>query len=148
MSGQVDIGYSLPPIGFPDIEAGRLVSLGSGVGVPEFLDQTVRCLVATPGFVGDRREIASRFLQAYHRTIDWMYAQDEALDWFAQGANATRKQAEYARAEFYPQAALRLGAPGKIELSEQQAVELKRIARPLTDEQKARLIQVAWTPPV
>lgn len=147
MSGQVDIGYSLPPIAFPDIEAGRLVSLGSGAAVPEFRDQTVRCLVATPGFVGERREVAARFLQAYHRTIEWMYANDEVLDWFAEGAGATRPQAERARAEFYPREALRLGLPGNLALSEQQTIELKRMARPLTDEQRARLLQVPWTPP-
>ena len=147
MSGQVDIGYSLPPIGFPDIEAGKLVSLGSGAGVPEFREQTVRCLVCTPDFVGTRREVASRFLRAYHRTIEWMYADDEALQWFAQGANATLAQAQKARADFYPKEAMRLGPPGNFALSEQQTIELKRMPRPLTDEQKARLIQVPWTPP-
>jgi len=147
MSGQVDIGYSLPPIGFPDLEAGRLVFVGSGRDVPEFRDQTVRCLVATPGFVGDRRAVAARFLQAYHRTIGWMYADAQALDWFAEGANATRAQAERARAEFYPAEAMRLGLPGNLALSEQQTIELKRMPRPLTDEQRARLIQVPWTPP-
>jgi NitT/TauT family transport system substrate-binding protein len=147
MSGQVDIGYSLPPIGFPDIEAGRLVFVGSGRDVPEFRDQTVRCLVATPGFVGERREVASRFLQAYHRIIGWMYADDQALDWFAEGAGATRAQAARARTEFYPQDALRLGLPGNLALSEQQTIELKRMARPLSDEQRAKLIQMPWTPP-
>jgi len=29
----------------------------------------------------------------------------------------------------------------------QQAIDLKRLPRPLTDEQQARLIQVPWTPP-
>ena len=146
MSGQVDIGYSLPPIGFTDMEAGRLVFVGSGREVPEFRDQTVRCLIATPAFVGERREAAARFLQAYHRTIEWMYAEPQALDWFAEGAGATRTQAERARAEFYPRDAMRLGPPGNLELSEQQTIELKRMPRPLTDEQKTRLIQVPWTP--
>jgi NitT/TauT family transport system substrate-binding protein len=147
MTGQVDIGYSLPPIGFPDIEAGRLVFVGSGRDVPEFREQTVRCLVATPGFVGERRAVAARFLQAYHRTIEWMYADAQALDWFAEGANATRAQAERARADFYPAEAMRLGLPGNLALSEQQTIELKRMPRPLTDEQRERLIQVPWTPP-
>ncbi len=147
MSGQVDIGYSLPPIGFPDIEAGKLVSLGSGISVPEFRDQTVRCLIATPAFTGERREVAARFLQAYNRTIDWMYANDEALQWFAEGANATLAQAQKSRADFYPKDAMRLGLPGNIELSEQQTIEMKRMPRPLTDEQRARLIQVPWIPP-
>ena len=91
--------------------------------------------------------MAARFLQAYHRTIEWMYADAQALDWFAEGANATRAQAERARAEFYPAEAMRLGLPGNLALSEQQTVELKRMPRPLTDEQRARLIQVPWTPP-
>ena len=146
MSGQIDIGYSLPPIGFPDMEAGRLVFVGSGRDVPEFRDQTVRCLIATPAFVEQRRETAIRFLQAYHRTIDWMYQDDRALDWFAEGANATRAQAVRARADFYPKAAMRLGPPVNLDLSMQQALELKRIPRPLTAEQLARLLQVPWAP--
>ena len=52
LSGQIDIGYSLPPITFPEIDAGKLVFVGSGRDVPEFRDQTVRCLIATPDFVG------------------------------------------------------------------------------------------------
>jgi NitT/TauT family transport system substrate-binding protein len=147
MSSQVDIGYSLPPIGFSEIESGRLVFVGSGRDVPEFRDQTVRCLVATPDFVGARRGVAIRFLQAYHRTIEWMYAENQALDWFAEGANATRIQAERARAEFYPRDAMRLGPPGNLALSEQQTIELKRMPRPLTQDQRALLIQVPWTPP-
>ena len=146
MSGQIDIGYSLPPIGFPDMEAGRLVFVGSGRDVPEFRDQTVRCLIATPGFVEQRRETAVRFLQAYNRTIDWMYGDDRALDWFAEGANATKAQAVRARAEFYPKEAMRLGPPANLDLSMQQALELKRIPRPLTAEQQARLLQVPWSP--
>ncbi len=147
LSNQIDIGYSLPPIGFPEMEAGRLVFVGSGRDVPEFRDQTVRCLVASPGFAEGRREQAARFLQAYHRTIDWMYADDRVLDWFAEGAGATRAQAVRARAEFYPKEALQLGAPSNLALSMQQAIDLKRLPRPLTDEQQARLIQVPWTPP-
>lgn len=147
MSGQIDIGYSLPPIGFPDMEAGRLVFVGSGREVPEFRDQTVRCLIATPGFLDERRAVATRFLAAYHRTIEWMYADDRALDWFAEGARATRAQAERARAEFYPREAMRLGPPGNLELSMQQAIDLKRMPRPLTAEQQARLVPLPWTPP-
>ena len=93
------------------------------------------------------REEAARFLQAYQRTIDWMYGDDpRAIDWFAEGAGATQAQAQKARAEFYPKEALRLGPPSNLELSTQQALELKRIPRPLTEEQVARLIQVPWTP--
>ncbi len=147
MSGQIDIGYSLPPIGFGEIEAGKIAFVGSGRDVPEFRDQTIRCLVATPDFVGARRAVAARFLQAYDRTIDWMYANDQALDWFAQTANATRAQAERARKDFYPREALRLGPPGNLALSMQQAVDLKRMPRPLTAEQQAELVQVPWTPP-
>jgi len=149
LSGQIDIGYSLPPIAFPDLEAGRLVFVGSGRDVPEFRDQTVRCLIATPDFVGARREVAARFLQAYHRTIDWMYGDDpRVIDWFAEGAGATKEQARKARAEFYPKEAMRLGSPSNLALSMQQAIELKRIPHALTEEQQTKLIQVPWTPPV
>ena len=147
MSGQIDIGYSLPPIAFTDMDAGRLVFVGSGREVPEFRDQTVRCLVATPDFVGARREVAARFLKVYHKTIEWMYADDKALDWFAETASVPRAQAEKARREFYPKEALRLGAPGNLDLSMQQVIDLKRMPKPLSEEQQAQLVQVPWSPP-
>jgi NitT/TauT family transport system substrate-binding protein len=148
MSGQIDIGYSLPPIAFPELEAGKLVFVGSGRDVPEFREQTVRCLIASPDFVGARRDQAARFLQAYHQTIGWMYGEDKrVIEWFAEGAGATEEQARKARAEFYPKPAMALGPPSNLELSMQQAIELKRLARPLTEDQRARLIQVPWTPP-
>ena len=115
--------------------------------MPEFRDQTVRCLIATPAFTGERRDVAIRFLQAYNRTIDWMYANDQALQWFSEGANATLAQAQKARADFYPRDACAWACPVISELSEQQTIELKRMPRPFTDEQKARLIQVPWIPP-
>ncbi len=147
LSGQIDIGYALPPIAFPDMEAGRVVMVGRGHDVPEFADQTVRCLIATPAFADDRREQAARFLQAYHRTIGWMYADDRALAWFQEGANATPAQALRARTDFYPATAMRLGPPGNLALSMQQAIDLKRMARPLTAEQQVRLIPPIWDPP-
>ena len=77
-----------------------------------------------------------------------MYSDDpRVLQWFAEGAGATLAQATRARSEFYPKAAMRLGPPGNLALSMQQAIELKRIPRPLTDEQQQKLIQVPWTPP-
>ena len=147
MSGQIDIGYSLPPIAFTDLDAGKLVFVGSGRDVPEFRDQTVRCLVATPDFVSARREVAIRFLKAYHKTIEWMYADDKSLDWFAETASVPRAQAEKARRDFYPKEALRLGLPGNLDLSMQQVIELKRMPKPLSPEQQAQLVEVPWVPP-
>jgi hypothetical protein len=40
-----------------------------------------------------------------------------------------------------------LGRPGGLDLSMQQAIELKRMPRPLSAEQQEKLIQVPWTPP-
>jgi NitT/TauT family transport system substrate-binding protein len=142
MSGQIDIGWSIPPIGFDAIEQGQARIIGRGIGLPDIEQQTVRCLIANAPMLEKRRETVRRAMIAYQRTIDWMYRDPVAIDWFAEGANARVDQARRARDEFYPRTALRLGLPGRLDLSIQQATEYKRIAGPLTQQQIDRMMDI------
>src|SRR5215475_3021607 len=83
MSGQVDIGFSTPPFGLDALNAGkaRLVALANDLD--SVRTQTVRLIIANATDLAKRRAVYDRFIAAYRETIDFMYANDQALALFA-----------------------------------------------------------------
>src|SRR6476659_325841 len=83
LSGQVDIGFSTPPFGLDALNAGkgRLIALANDL--PSVRNQTVRLIIANAADLAKRREVYDRFIAAYRETIDFMYANDQALAMFA-----------------------------------------------------------------
>ncbi len=108
MSGQVDIGFSTPPFGLDALERGqiRLVALANDLA--SVRNQTVRLIIANASDLARRREVYGRFIRAYGETIDWMYADDQAIAAFAQYAGISPAMARRVRDEFYPKAMLQL----------------------------------------
>ena len=46
MSGQIDIGWSSPPLGVEDLEQGKIRLVARGSDVASLRDQTVRVIIA------------------------------------------------------------------------------------------------------
>ncbi len=146
MSGQIDIGWSVPPLGFDQIEAGAIVVVGKGNDVPGVADQTVRVNVANLNFLKSKRDVARRFLMAYEETINWAYSSDEVLKPFAEMNKVTMAQAKQARDQFYPKSTLRLAPIGGLEATMKEAIEFKRIREPMTKQQMDEMIDIVYQP--
>ncbi|MBI4969128.1 MAG: ABC transporter substrate-binding protein [Rhodospirillales bacterium] len=142
MSGQVDVGWSLPPIGFEQIEQGKIRIIGRGQDVPALRNQTVRNLIANANATKNKRDALVRFLRAYQKTIDWAYTNDKSIEYLAEGAKTTVAMAKRTRDEFYPKDVMRLGPPKGLEDSMRQAVEYKYIPAPLTEAQQKELFEI------
>jgi NitT/TauT family transport system substrate-binding protein len=142
MSGQIDIGWSFPPFGFAFIDRGDIRIVGRGSDVPELANQTVRTLIAHAGVLTSRRDAIVRFMKAYQKTMDWMYGSDEALAWYAEANNVTLEQARRAVTQFEPRTSTRLGPITGLDISMQQAIEFKRITKPLSAEEVARMLDI------
>src|SRR5215471_18515399 len=146
MSGQVDIGFSTPPFGLDAMEAGRIRLIALANDLPSVRNQTVRVIIANATDLVRRREIYARFIDAYRETIDWMYADDKAIAAFAQYAAISPAMARRVRDNFYPKTMLQLDrVMGLAELIE-DAITFKYIARALTAEQSAELLQMPKSP--
>ena len=67
MSGQIDIGWSSPPLGIEALEQGKIRIVARGSDVPTQRNQTVRVLIANAIALEQRRDAIRRFVEAYMR---------------------------------------------------------------------------------
>jgi NitT/TauT family transport system substrate-binding protein len=147
MTGQIDVGWSVPPFVLKDLAEGRLQIIARGSDVAAIRDQTIRVHVANANALKTKRDAFVRFMRAMSRAIDWAYTGDAAIDAYAALAKVPRELAKRTRDEFYPKASLQLTEVRGLELTLKQALEYKYITAPLSaaDVQKG-LIDIVYKP--
>ena len=132
MTGQIDVGWSVPPFVLSDLAAGRLQIIARGSDVAAIRDQTIRVNVANANALKQRRDAFVRYMRALSRAIDWAYSGDAAIDAYAALAKVPHALAQRTRDEFYPKASLQLTEVRGLELTLKQALEYKYITSPLS----------------
>jgi NitT/TauT family transport system substrate-binding protein len=142
MSGQVDIGFSTPPFGLDALAEGRSRLIALANDLPSVRNQTVRVTIANANDLAKRRDVYDRFIRAYREAIDWMYANDAAIEAFAKYAAIAPATARTVRDRFYPKAMLQLDrVEGMAELM-QDAIAFKYIPAALSQQQLDELLQL------
>jgi NitT/TauT family transport system substrate-binding protein len=142
MSGQVDIGFSTPPFGLDALAEGRSRLIALANDLPSVRNQTVRVTIANASDLAKRRDVYDRFIKAYREAIDWMYANDAAIEAFAKYAAITPATARTVRDQFYPKTMLQLDRiEGMSELM-QDAIAFKYIPAALSQQQLDELLQL------
>jgi NitT/TauT family transport system substrate-binding protein len=98
MTGQIDVGWSVPPFVLQHLAEGRAQIIARGSDVAAIRDQTIRVNVANANALKERRDAFVRYIRALKRAIDWAYAGDAAIDALC-GARqrAARTRATHAR---------------------------------------------------
>ncbi len=147
MAGEVDVGYDgNGGLGVPEFERGavRVVALGSEL--TSMQNVTTRGLVVTAETLAKRRDALIRYLQAYQKTVDWMYRDPAALQQYAELNKALPQNAKQVVEWMYPERSMRLGDVGGVEESIAQGLQFKRIAQRPTAEQLAGAIDIIWKP--
>ena len=141
MSGQVDVGWMVPPMNVELLQKGEIRIVFNGNDAPGIKDQTVRVNAANRQWVEKNPDLARRFLVGMKKTIDWAYAGDEALQKWADMHKITLAQAKEAQKSGYPKTMMQLGQIGALDLTMQEAVDTKRLEKPLSDAQKAEFLK-------
>ena len=147
MSGQVDVGFDgNGGLGVPEFERGavRVVALGSELTLMR--DVTTRGLVVTAETLAKRRDVLVRFVQAYQKTVDWMYRDSAVLKQYAELNHAKLEDAKRVVGWMYPERAMRTGDVGGLDVRIAQGLQFKRIAQRPTPEQLASAIDIVWKP--
>jgi NitT/TauT family transport system substrate-binding protein len=142
MSGQVDIGWAAPPFGLKEIDEGKIRIVGRGSEVPSTHNQTVRLIIVNADKLKKDKAVIERFLTAFNESIDYMYANPEALKHYKDFTGIDDKLAKKAMAEFYPKEALDPYRIEGIDVAMDDAVALKFLNAPLTKDQLAEFFQV------
>jgi NitT/TauT family transport system substrate-binding protein len=146
MSGQIDIGWSSPPLGVEALDEGKIRLIARGSDVASLRDQTVRVIVANANALAQKKDAIKRFMAAYNETLDWMYADDRALQLYAEAVKVPFAIAKRSRDEFYPKNNLRPSRLSGVDAAMADAIALKFLAAPLGKEQRGEFFQYQLSP--
>jgi NitT/TauT family transport system substrate-binding protein len=142
MSGQVDIGWSSPPLGFDLLDEGKIRIFARANDVPSLRGQTVRVNIANADSLKTRRDAHVRFMRGFREVIEWMYADPKALDMYAAYRKTSVAYAKRLRDEFFAKSALDADTVKGLDQLMAEAVRFKYLPAPLTQAELAELVQV------
>ena len=145
MSGQIDIGWAVPPYGLSDINAGKLVVVAHGNDWPAVRDQTVRVNVVRLDLLEKNRATVIRFAKAYDKSLNWAYSDPKAIDYYAAGLNVPRDAAA-AAFKFYPKSSMQPYEIKDLQRTLDDALEAKRIDHPMKPADVQGMIDIVWKP--
>ena len=147
MSGQIDAGWAVPPFNFDLINEGKIRIVGRGSDVPALADQTVRVNLASQKFLTEKRDVARRFMKAYHDTVEWMYANPaQAVAFFAKFNDVSQEIAQQTAPSFPKQAVAPWPVKG-LQRNLDEALEHKQLDKPLAEKDaQAMLFDFVYQP--
>jgi len=142
MTGQIDVGWSTPPLGLKEIDEGKIRVLARATDLAVVRGQTIRVLATSADVLNRRKDAIMRFMDAYRESLAYIYSGDpKAMADFAEFAGVTLDAARRTRDAF----ASELLSPDEIkglDIMMPEAVTLKFLTAPLTAEQLRELIQI------
>lgn len=142
MSGQIGVGWSAPPFAIEQLDRGDIKIIASGNEAKAFANQTVRLLITNVRAMEGKKELLEKYMDAYRETVEWMYADGDAIKTYAEFVGISEAVAQRTRDDFFPKAALDPDQVVGLETIVPSAVELKYTASALTQEQLDELIQI------
>jgi ABC-type nitrate/sulfonate/bicarbonate transport system substrate-binding protein len=142
MSGQIDVGWSAPPFGLDLLDQGKIRIIAGGNDAAIFRGQTVRVLVTNVAALASKKSALERYMRAYRETVDWMYSDPTALKHYADFVGISEAMAKRSRDDFFPKAALDPDRIVGLDVIMPDAVSLKYVSAPLTQQQAVELIQI------
>ena len=146
MSGQIDVGWSVPPFVLQQLADGRLVIIARGSDVAALAQQTIRVNVANANALKERRDAFVRFVKALSRSIDWAYSDPKAIDNYAEIAKVPGALAQQTRDDFFPKQALQLSEVKGLDVTLKQALEFKYITSPMTVAGAQGMLDILYKP--
>ena len=146
MSGQIATAWTPFPANYELIRTGKARIVVTGAAAKSMAEDTIRVIVANANWVKEHRDVAARFMRANWKGMLYHYKlTDEGVKrysekWGIDPAD-TRKGPEYA-----PLAKQNYAPFGNLEGLMKQAIELKMLREPLTQDQIKTLFDYVWLP--
>jgi NitT/TauT family transport system substrate-binding protein len=140
MSGQIDAGWSAPPYNLDLVNEGKVRIIARGTELTEMNDQTVRVNAASTKFLKEKRDVARRFMKAYHESIEWVYANPEkAAQWYAGFAQITPEVALQTH-KIFPRESVAGWPVRGMKQNLDDAVQGKQLAKPMSEADAEKLL--------
>lgn len=142
MTGQVDVGYSVPPSGLDGVASGEIRVLFAGDVVESQRGISARVNIAHANFVKNRREVAKKFFKVLDACVDWSYQnKEQSIKMYAE-LNKVGISIAAEALKFYGRDQLRFTPIKGFDESIKGAIDAKFIDKDLTAEQKADIIDL------
>ena len=144
MTDQVDVGWAAPPFGLKEMDEGKIHLVARATDAALVRGQTIRVLVANADALEKRKDVIERFMKAYRESIDYMYSSNpQVIKDYAEFAKVPEPMATRVRDEFFPKSLVNPDQIHGLDSLIPEAVNLKFIPAPLTNEQTAELIRIS-----
>lgn len=148
MSGQLDVGWASPPFGLKNLAKGEIRILAKGDEVPSVKSQTIRVYAANANWLKKNRDVAKRTMRALWKAAEYLYKNPKAIDDYVRISKINANYAKQVRDEFIPLKAYAYAPIGDLDTTIKQALQFKRIKKPLTKAQIDDMIQIVYKPKV
>lgn len=149
MSGQIETGWASTPSMLDVVRKGEIRILARGSEAAGLADYSIRVSAMNSSWLARNRETAVKFQRAFWKGMMLHYQGGEASDrrfaerWGLDIQDVRRNQ------EFTPLADVTYTPVGNLDGLIKLAQEFDMIKEPLTEAQKANLVDIVWTnPPV
>ena len=146
MSGQIDVGWSVVPLGLQDVLEGKRRIIARASEVTEMRDQTIRVNIANSEILKTRRAAITKFMEVYAKSIDWAYSNPQAIEIFAKNMKVPVAVAKQGVDEVYPKAAMQMGEIRDLERTLKDALEAKFIPSAKTPKDVEGMIDIVYKP--
>ncbi|HEX9466500.1 MAG TPA: ABC transporter substrate-binding protein [Alphaproteobacteria bacterium] len=140
MSGQIDVGWTAVPSSLDLVKEGKLRIIAVGNDAPGAATQTVRVNITNANLLNTRRDVLRRFLVAYQKSIDWAYSNSEIRDAYGKFAGVKPEIVDDVR-KLVPKSAVALDKVSDLDATMREAVETKRLEKPLSEDQQRELLR-------
>ena len=142
MSGQIDVGWAAPPFGLDQLDQKQIRMIATGNDADAFRGQTVRLNIVNAGYLKAHKEVVDRYMKAYRETVDYMYADPNALRVYSDWLKISEAKAKRTRDDFFPRPSIEPDKIVGLDTIVKDAVALKFTATELTKAQLDELIQI------
>jgi NitT/TauT family transport system substrate-binding protein len=142
MSGQIDVGWSVPPLGIEEVQQGKIRIIARGSDLPGMRDLTLTVLVVNADALNAKKDVFVRFMRGYRETLDWMYSNPDAIKLYAEKINKPESIVRRGVEEFLPKESLSPDQLSGVDATMAEAVNLKFLEKPLTKDELAEFVKI------
>jgi NitT/TauT family transport system substrate-binding protein len=144
MTGQIDVGWSVAPLGVKDIVDGKIRVVFTAGDIKGMQGQTIRVNIANLNSLKTKRAALTKFMKALAESIDWAYSDPKVYQDYAKIAKVTPAVAEKAIKDFYPKSMFQLGEIKRLQTTLDEALQYKRINEKKTVKDAAGMIDILY----
>jgi NitT/TauT family transport system substrate-binding protein len=148
MTGQIDVGWSVVPLGLQDVQEGKRRIIARANEVVEMRNQTIRVNIVNADILKAKRAAITKFMEVYAKSIDWAYSNPQAIEMFAKNMKVPVAVAKQGVDEYYPKSAMQMGEIRDLDRTLQDALDYKFIPAPKTAKDVEGLFDIVYKPPV